>query len=208
MYGGQCTQAYFQSALNLKEELTKQGIAHDWLTGRNESLITRARNSLAATFLEETDYEKLLFIDADIEFSPQDVAALWNMNEDVVAGVYAMKNPDACQYAAWVDGKLVSDLDQFGSEPLPVDYAGTGFMMISRNALTLLAPYVDSYEAAGLAPGETRVESAFFDTSIEDGIYLSEDYYFCKRWREQDGRIVMLPNVRLKHWGSYAYGSP
>lgn len=39
-YGDMVTEA--QSCLNLKEELTRVGLAHDWLTGMKESLVTRA----------------------------------------------------------------------------------------------------------------------------------------------------------------------
>lgn len=43
MYGGFCHAAHFRSCLNLKEELTRSGVAHDWLVGTNESLVHRAR---------------------------------------------------------------------------------------------------------------------------------------------------------------------
>lgn len=132
-YGGQVFEPHFGSCQNLKEELTKQGIAHDWLTGRNESLVHRARNEMMATFLK-TDYERMMFIDADIEFKSDDVAKLWNLDTDVAVGVYPMKKRDECWYAAWINGKLVKDLDQFDG-PVPVDFAGTGFFMVKRTAL-------------------------------------------------------------------------
>lgn len=204
MYGGQCTSAYFGSALALKDALTAGGVAHDWLVGRNESLVQRARNACVATFLE-TDYRKLLFIDADIEFTAEDVARLWNMDADVAVGIYAMKKPDEAWYAVWRDGVLVTDLDGFGGEPVAVDYAGTGFMMIDRSVFgRLCAP---EYEAARPDGSGTRVERAYFDTGVEDGIYLSEDYWFCKRWREAGGEVLAHPDVRLKHWGGYAFGA-
>jgi hypothetical protein len=204
MYGGQCTSAYFKSALVLKQAFMDGGMDHDWLIGRNESLITRARNSMAATFLQ-TNYRKMLFIDADIEFTPDDVAKLWNMDEKVSVGIYAMKKPDESWYAVWKDGVLVRDLDGFNHEPVEVDYAGTGFMMIDRSVFEEMdAP---EYEAPDPNSEGLRVEKAFFDTGVEDGIYLSEDYWFCKRWREQGGKIMAHPDVRLLHWGSYAYGA-
>lgn len=204
MYGGQCTSAYFQSAMNLKEDLLQAGLDHDWLIGRNESLITRARNALAATFLE-TNYKKLLFIDADIEFTADDVARLWNMDADVAVGIYAMKKPEEAWYAVWVAGKLVKDLDMFGDEPVEVDYAGTGFMLIDRSVFEKMeAP---EYQATKPDGSGMRTEKAFFDTGVVSDVYLSEDYWFCQKWKEQGGKILAHPQVRLKHWGSYAYGS-
>lgn len=136
-YGGQVLEAHFRSCQNLKEELTRQGIKHDWLTGRNESLVHRARNEMTATFMK-TDHERMMFIDADIEFTPDDVAKLWNLDADVAVGVYPMKKRDECWYAAWVDGKLIKNLGQFKG-PIEVDFAGTGFMMIKRSALLQMA---------------------------------------------------------------------
>lgn len=200
MYGGMCTSAYFSSALRLKESLMEAGVDHDWLIGRNESLITRARNSCVATFLE-TDYRKLLFIDADIEFTPDDVACLWNMDEKVAVGVYAMKKPDEQWYAVWKDGVLVKDLDRFRG-PVEVDYAGTGFMMIDRSVFEEM----DAPEYDGPGPEGLRKEKAFFDTGVVDEVYVSEDYWFCMKWREMGGKIVAHPGVRLKHWGTYGFG--
>ena len=31
----------------------------------------------------------------------------------------------------------------------------------------------------------------YFDTELKDGIYLSEDYWFCERWRQLEGKIYI-----------------
>ena len=69
-YGGMVTEAYLRSSLALRKEFLAAGIEHDWLTIANESLVQRARNVIAASFLRETSFDRLLFIDADIEFEP------------------------------------------------------------------------------------------------------------------------------------------
>ena len=203
MYGGNCTSAYFESALRLKDALRDGAVEHDWLIGRNESLITRARNACVATFLE-TDYQKLLFIDADIQFTPDDVAELWNMQEKVAVGIYAMKRPDKQWYAAWIDGELVHDLPD---EVVEVDYAGTGFMMIDRLVFEEMKDSVPVYKASKPDESGLRDEHAFFDCEVSEGVYWSEDYLFCKRWKALGGKVMANPAVKLKHWGSYAYGS-
>ncbi len=199
-YGGQCTAGYLRSVLKLKESLTEQEMAHDWNIATNESLITRARNEMAATFLR-TEYERLMWIDADIEFSPDDVADLWNLDADIAVGVYPMKLPDKQWYAAWVDGKLVKDLDQFGG-PIEVDYAGTGFMMIKRMVfLKMIGAFPETeYE------GPDGKVFALYNTPVVDQLFESEDYHFCRRWRTLGGKIVMDPSIRLLHHGAYAYG--
>src|SRR6185437_7713932 len=81
MYGGLCTSAYLLSAMRLQEDLLRAGVEHDFNIGRNESLVTRARNEMAGWFLN-TKLERQMWIDADMEFNPEDVAKLWNMNVD------------------------------------------------------------------------------------------------------------------------------
>lgn len=200
MYGGQCTEPFFHSAINVALELQRTGIGFDWLTERNESLVHRARMEMTATFLRRKEFSHLFWIDGDIEFDPEHVAKLWNMNADIAVGVYAMKKPDKQWFAAWKDGELVKDLDQFKG-PIDVDYAGTGFMMVRRNVIETLAAKVPHWEGAnGPVP-------ALFMTPIHNGCLESEDYHFCRIAREAGFKVMMDPSVRLKHWGQFAFGA-
>lgn len=232
-YGGLVTEPHFQSCLNLKEELTQKGVPHDWLTGRNESLITRARNEMTANYLT-TNWSSMMWKDADIEFTPEDVAKLWNLDVDIAVGVYAMKKRDAQWYAAWKDGALVKDLDQY-SGPIAVDFAGTGFMLIKRSAIEKIIAYIDDLErkakslfdrlAPGLADDDVKTLArmrdgmaasyegpngrvpALYMTPIHNDGLESEDYHFCRIAREAGFKIIMDPSVRLGHWGQYRYGA-
>lgn len=198
-YGGQVTEPYFRSCMALREALILSNIDHELYTIANESLIQRARNTIAKRFLE-SKHEKLFFIDADIEFTPEDVSKLWNMDEKIAVGVYAMKKPGA-GYAAWYKGKLVHDLDSL-DEIIEVDYAGTGFFMVDRSVLEKMRDELPERVHEDGA-GESF---AWFDPRVEDGIYLSEDYAFCKDARSLGYEIKMNTTVRLKHHGTFAFG--
>ncbi|MBS4050726.1 MAG: hypothetical protein KGZ69_05945 [Methylomonas sp.] len=206
MYGGMCTEAYFKSCIGLQSALIQTGVEYDWYTGVNESLVTRARNACVHAFLKDTAYRYMMFIDADIGFAADDVAKLWNLQAPVAVAAYAMKTPAMPKLSAWVDGRLVGGLDKF-KEPVAVDYAGTGFMMISRDCLEkMCAAYPETRHMEG-PKGEERF--ALFDTEIvEDGgkrFYASEDYLFCRRWRKLGGEVLLEPTIRLQHMGSFAY---
>lgn len=161
---------------------------------------------MAADFLETT-YDCLFFIDADIEFKPKHVAALWNLQDKhdtgVTVGIYPMKKPNA-PYAAWKDGQL-TDLDEF-TEPTVIDYAGTGFMLIHRRVFEIMKGRTEIAHVEANADGSLRTLWDFFPCGIHDGYYESEDFGFCRRWRETGGSILMDPSVRLIHHGTYAYG--
>lgn len=139
-----------------------------------------------------------MFIDADIEFTPEDISLLWNLDTDVACGAYRMKKDDA-PLTVWRNGKL--DNIEGETEPFECDFAGTGFILIKRKVFE---------EMCGKYP-DTRYDEhgerfALFDTSIHQGTYLSEDYTFCQRWRDIGGKIICHPKIQLKHWGLKAYG--
>lgn len=199
-YGARVTAQHMKSCLELRETLTLAGVEHDWLLMWNESLVQRARNNIVAQFLE-TGFQKLMFIDADIEFEAESVATLWNLNTDVAAGLYAMKRPDA-PLSAWYNGKLVA-FEDFLDDPFPVDFAGTGFMMIDRS---VFGKFTDAYPERKHEEGRVGKSFAWFDPRVEDGIYLSEDYAFCKDFRAIGGDIIADPSIKLIHHGTYGYG--
>lgn len=196
MYGGNCHHAFFRSSLSLHGFLVQEGIPHDFYTMWNESAIHRARNQCVKAFLE-TDFEYLMFIDGDIEFTTDDVGRLWNLDTDVAVGCYRMKRDDA-PFAAWKNGELLT-LDTLPDEPFEVDYAGTGFMMIKRHVLTRLISDDNKYE------GKEGDMHQVFDFPIRKGIELSEDYAFCEDAANAGFKVMMDPKVRLKHWGIKAY---
>jgi hypothetical protein len=187
-----------RSCLDTAIELTEQGIDFDWMIRWNESLVHRARMGMTKAFLD-TDFKYMMWLDADIEFTPSDVASLWNMDADIAVGVYRMKTDDS-QYAAWVGGKLVTDLEQF-EEPIEVDYAGTGFMLIKRGCLEALAKRVPTYE------NELKGIPALYQTPIRHGTLLSEDYFFCELARDNGYKVMMDPSVKLTHYGLKGYGA-
>ncbi len=193
------TAQHFKSCMELKEVLHHTGLIHEWNIGWNESLITRARNEMTAEFLK-TDYSHMMWLDADIEFTAEHVAALWNLQADIAVGVYAMKKRDKQWNAAWKDGALVKDLDQFPG-PIEVDYAGTGFMLINRRVIEALAVTAESYE------GPNGRVPALYMTPVHNDGFESEDYHFCRKAREAGFKVMMDPSVRLGHLGQYRYGA-
>ena len=56
----------------------------------NESLITRGRNTLVS-FLWKTKKPHLMFIDADIEFNPEDVLRMLAYDKPIIVGAYPKK---------------------------------------------------------------------------------------------------------------------
>ena len=93
-YGGMISVNYFESCLRLMSECSLHKVGLQFGTIGNESLVTRARNTLVQLFMDHSEYTHLLFIDADIGFSERTVMRMLELDEEVVTGVYPRKTID------------------------------------------------------------------------------------------------------------------
>jgi hypothetical protein len=90
-YGGQIGEPYFRSMMRLAILCNKYDIQFTISTLANESLITRGRNTLVSFFMEHPEATHLFFVDADIEFDPNDMLRMVAYDRDVVVGAYPKK---------------------------------------------------------------------------------------------------------------------
>jgi hypothetical protein len=236
-YGGMLTEAYFRSVIKLLTFCNQHGIPIAFGTIANESLVTRARNVLVAYFLQ-SNYSRLMFIDADIEFQVEDVLKLIAHNKDLVVGAYPKKgvNWQRIRHSVTGETRELNDgeISAFGS-----DYAinfkfvnrdlkqiaieqglirlhdgATGFMMIKREAIDKMIagyPELKYNNDLNTPPDLQDYFYAFFDTMLDpkDKRYLSEDYTFCRRWQTIGGECWLDPTISLNHYGSFCFvGNP
>lgn len=217
-YGGQVTEAYFQSVLALIHQGYARGVEVNVITLTNESLITRGRNEIVATFMAG-DWTDLFWVDADIRFTPDHFFRLLEAPHDVVATPYAMKGLNWDRMVATggdVESlKTASIFSVVNALPgaeieagfIPVLDTGTGFMRIRRSVLERLIDAHPEWEYQTEKDVPDRTRWAIFDSIIHDGRYLSEDYTFCRRWQELGEQVwVDVASPDLGHQGSYIYG--
>lgn len=232
-YGGLVAQGYMESVIQLMSYAAAQGFEMSLAMNGHDSLITRSRNKLVSAFLDIPHATHLMFIDADIVFRPEYVGRMLQFDQDVVAGMYPIKNIDwSLLKTRAAPGMSADELAEAGinfvgtpcvnNEREEKDgfvtgtYAGTGFMMIKRAALKkMIASYPETkYTLAHTYPRVVRQSEnqyALFECMIEPGsrAYLSEDFAFCRRWRETGGQIWLDTQSKLSHIGVYKYeGTP
>src|SRR5207302_9920212 len=91
-FGGQVSSIYASSIFQLQRALhSKSNIDLKVQMRDGDALITRARANLVTLFLDDPSATHLLFVDADIGFTPDQVYRLIECGADVVAGVYPIK---------------------------------------------------------------------------------------------------------------------
>ena len=202
-YGGMLTESTFMSFIKWANTARQLGI--DWTleTMVNESLISRARNTLTAKFLDMPDATHLFFVDADIGWEPWHLLVLLNRDVDVCAGLYPMKTMPI----KWV----VNGFE--GAEEGPdgfqeVSKAGTGFLLMKKHVFDKLKshPAVKQYKNdIGLDPKFDQHLKTYFDTAVRQNRYYSEDWTFCENWRDLGGKIWVDKRILLRHSGSYVF---
>jgi hypothetical protein len=222
--------AYAASIHNFHKACRSRNINVSHTYTFNESLITRARNAVCDLFMQHKKFTHLLFLDADIEFESDDIFKLLNFNQPVVGGLYPKKNIKWENIAEFVNKNhksyvSISDIQHVSREYVfvptkdhdtdnelikefaEVRYTGTGILLVQRHVLEkMMESHSNDYYT-----NENTKFFRFFDVGLkwveeqQTNVYLSEDYWFCERWRELGGKIYLYTKMRCKHWGSMAY---
>lgn len=218
-----CFHAGFSiSLVALSSKLGQAGISHQFAVLRGESLISRARNNLAADFLK-SDCTHLLFLDTDLSFNPDMIVEMIAAEKDVIGGAYPKKmiNKEAVEARAKQD---MFDM-YYGCKPVlnfnansgrvndglvEVHDVGTGLMLIKRKVLEkmtksrLVEKYVSNHDDSR---GEPRWD--FFPVKVhKEGdakVLLSEDYMFCRNWQKMGGKIFAHITYPVLHTGLLDY---
>lgn len=229
MYGGMCTGMYASAVMQCVGTFGQAGIQMYYSFMMNESLITRARNSMAYDFLN-SDATHLMFIDADIGFTPADIPRMAAADKDIICGIYPKKEinwvqvteavkagvpPDQLHLhtGAFVLNLANGETSKTGNinEPIEIANGGTGFMLIKRKVFEDLMDKVPSYTNDMYHAVDTvrkpKIIKEFFATSIEEesNRLLSEDYHFCKIAREAGFKVWCAPWASFSHTGSYNF---
>ena len=124
-YGGMLTESTFMSYIKWANTCRQLGIDWTMETMTNESLISRARNTLTAKFLHNKESTHLMFIDADIGWEPWHLLVMLNRDVDVIGGLYPMKSLPVKWCVNGFDGA------EEGPDGLQeVSKTGTGFMLL------------------------------------------------------------------------------
>lgn len=155
-YGGQIYVGYLSSIIKLERLCKEKNIIIDYEFCYNESLIPRARNTLVDKFMNSSNYTHLLFLDADIQFEPEDIIKMLEYNKPLVGGVYPKKNINWDKITNLINNNnekkltyeeiqsIIKDavvilLDDttinLQEEFIETRYTGTGILLIQRNVL-------------------------------------------------------------------------
>lgn len=211
-YDGRVCDGYTQALKASMAHLAELGIGCQWETLDGCCYVQIARNKLVRTFLE-SDCTDLVFIDADVEWTPDGLVDLLSHPAQIVSGAYPTKEHDE-RYPVWLKTGEAGRPELAGlSGLLECWQAATGFMRIHRSAFLAMQKHfgeeleVDEYDFTGSK--KTGGFSNFFDTSKRGRVWIGEDVAFCRAWTMEMGRPMFIdPGIKLTHWGTWPSGHP
>jgi predicted O-methyltransferase YrrM len=210
-YDGKVIPQFEESLKASLRVLRDAGIPAHWECLSGCCYLPIARNKLVKKFLE-SGMSDLVFVDADIEWEPDDLLRLLSHPVDIVAGPYRHKTWEET-YPVWyrtddehrpVIGGL-SDLVECWTVP-------TGFMRMTRRVFDLVDRHcgnaldVEEYNSFAQLKDTYR---NYFDTGVYAKQWWGEDTAFCRRWTIDMGLPLWVdPHIVLSHWGTAANGAP
>ena len=149
---------------------------------------------------------------------------------DIITGIYPKKEINwmevsnavnrgvpADQLKHFTGSWVVNLVDYVGTvsvpqdQPLEIWAGGTGMMLIKREVFEKMKDVVPYYlnDVVDLSGTNLPREQIyqFFACSIEPETQrlLSEDYHFCRTWRNMGGKLYAAPWMNLGHVGSYIF---
>jgi hypothetical protein len=190
---------YIKSLLKTLDFLNQKGISYGFsmeyashvadareitLNGDNVNDPTEQR-----PFKGSVEYKKILWIDSDIAWEPEDVWKLWESDYDIVSGAYLLASGEATAYEKLLSpGYLYEDVLKM-EEPIKVFGAGMGFMMVKSGVFEKLSrPWFQS------APVTTNFNGKDITFPI-----IGEDLSFCKRAGDLGFEVWFDPTVKVTH---------
>lgn len=200
-YGGMVHTDFASALLRYQQ----QRIGFALMTIGNESLITRARNTILAEFVVRTEFTHLLFLDADVHLPAEGLQRLIDAKCDVVGAAVALKgrNPDGTRI--FNIGRLCGEKDSL----YQVERIGTAALLLSRRAVDALVAharsegriYARTNEVRGIAL-EAAIQYDVFRVGVAGEEYLSEDFWVCRELRQLGFPIHVDPTILTRHSGT------
>lgn len=192
---------YVKSLLATSSELSRMGITWGY-SNEYSSHVGDAReitlnggydnNPFDSTpFKGEITYDKIMWIDSDIAWTPDDFIRLYESDKDIVAGAYLLAN-----------GTVVAHKERFGKpfiyeevkeleELEQVFMVGLGFVCVKQGVFESLSrPWFQSVQATIKDPN-TNKDFPFF--------IMGEDVSWCSRVNDAGYEIWLDPKVKVTH---------
>lgn len=222
-FGGLLYTSYVGSLHSAAMQAKEEGLVTECeiMWQGKESLIPRARNRDAKYFMDG-QFDRLLHIDADIDFTYEDFKRIVFSPREIIGGLYPLKcfpivanfNPLLEHREEFFKSTRGMDLDALEAYEkkyagpdgeVEVTNVGTGFLAVSASVFVELSKSVEVYRTFQPDSGEHKGFFDFYRCGPRGGEFESEDWGFAAQAREAGFKIYANTKVRLGHTGTHTY---
>jgi hypothetical protein len=188
--------SYVKSLLGLLERLSREKLTWAWsseyssmvsdaremtLNGDNQNDVNEQR-----PFKGQVTYDKLLWIDSDIAFTPDDAMTLIKSDKDIISGAYLLASGEVTAYKKLLGPGYTFEQVKEMTEPIKIGGCGFGFLAVKSGVFESLS--------------RPWFQSAMIKTDDEyEFPMMGEDLSWCKRVADLGYDIWFDPTVRVTH---------
>ncbi len=218
---GTLSSKWFNSYLRTQAAVTNVGHTLAVIVMDRDNFIARARN-FCAVFAMEKNFDKLLFIDADQVWTPEQVLLLLRSTNPIVGGTYPYKElPLKLVFNPLPEHELpnrsppsfLAYAKKYANEKgeIEVLHLPTGFLLIDVQVFKTLLPHTKKYSWVDPQTKEKRIVPDFFRFGLvkpegeEIYFYETEDWGFCTFARSCGFKIHLQMGAVIDHIGQYQY---
>lgn len=166
------------------------------------SVLHSARNALIAKALA-WGADKIVMLDDDVSWEPDDFQKLVLAPEPIVGGVYQKKKPSERGALSFAVSTLPEGFKADHRGLVEVCGAATGFLRVDAPVFEALKAAVPKIHDDSLSAAENAHLHLWFDFPVvqrERGLQvMGEDYSLCHKARAAGYRIWIDPSIRLGH---------
>ena len=163
------------------------------------SIIQAARNTILTKFIEDKQFDYLLFLDSDIQVPDYTLTKLVNRNKDIIGLPVPLKliRPDG------VTPYSLGEVYDVEDNLAVVSGIPTACMLISRRVANAIEKeYHDKiyYPEEAATNFKGKVYNVF-RVIVENGTFYGEDYAFCKDMQNLGFKIYADLTIPITHYG-------
>ena len=198
--GHSLMSSYVKSLLQLAGKLNEKGLTFAWsseysshvadaremtLNGDNQNDIHEQR-----PFKGAITYDKILWIDSDIAFNPDDAMKLIESDKEIISGAYLLASGEVTAYKKILGPGYTYDEVKAMTEPVKIEGCGFGFLAVKSGVFeNMTRPWFQS--TFGTVKGDDGEDYTF--------PVIGEDISWCMRVKEKGYEIWLDPTIQVTH---------
>ena len=198
--GSHLQREYVWSLLDTLDAISRAGLSWTWANDYSSHVAMAREVTLSGSLDNDLSisapgnggftYDKILWIDSDIAWTPQDAMALYDAPEDIISGCYLTSPETSCALNASTMQFLTADEVRVLDRKMQVGAVGMGFVCVKTGVFESLS--------------RPWFQQAWFTTEATDMLgsafpILGEDISWSKRVRDAGFDIWLDPQVKVMH---------